>query len=124
MSIYAAASALAPRQCAGMLTTVPGAPPLQIEFQRPGEPRHVPIELALQGREGRRQLMHAARGVIRRESAGIVLRGPAPAGLVVVTELLTFTQESIVESLPVGAAESRRVDKRGKSVWVVIGRST
>ena len=42
-------------------------------------------------------LTDAAGGVIRGEPAGIILCGPAPSGLVVVAELLTFPQESIVE---------------------------
>src|SRR5580692_2836650 len=58
--------------------------------------------------------MHAAGGVIRGEPAGIILCGPAPSGLVVVAELLTLPQESIVESLPIGATKPRRVDECGK----------
>ncbi len=87
---------------------------LEIEFQRARELRHVPIQLALEGRESWRQLMHAAGGVIRREPARIILRGPALPSLVVAAELLALAQEPIVEMLPAGAAESRRVDERGK----------
>ena len=74
--------------CRGMMFTqqsvMARCASLEVEFQRAGEARDVPIELALQGGESRRQLMHAARRVIRREPAGIVFCGPSPAGLVIV----------------------------------------
>src|ERR1700681_1289594 len=58
--------------------------------------------------------MHAAGGGIRREPAGIILCGPAPPGRIVVAELLALAQEPIVELLPAGATEPRRMDERGK----------
>ena len=52
---------------------------------------------ALSVRERRRQLVHAARRVVRRVAARVVLRGPAPAGFVIALQLPAFAQQPSIE---------------------------